>query len=106
MTAVAAECPAPSTTVCLPSNGPGDAKSGTWYRIRLAAARSPSAGSPSAPAGLGCRHVPEASITARASSLDSPPSTLTTCTVNGCSSRPASTSRSRPFRDTPVTRAP
>ena len=28
------------------------------------------------------------------------------CTVNGCSSRPASTSRSRPLRDTPVTSAP
>ena len=30
MTAVAAECPAPTTTVCLPANGSGAAKSGIW----------------------------------------------------------------------------
>ena len=74
ITAVAAEWPAPRTTVCLPANGSGAAKSGIWYPTRSAAARSPRAGSPSAPAGFGCRHVPDASITARAWSLPSSPS--------------------------------
>ena len=75
MTAVAAECPAPTTTVCPPANGSGAAKSGIWYltRPRPAAARSPRAGRPSAPAGFGCRHVPDASMTARACSLSSSP---------------------------------
>ena len=108
MTAVAAEWPAPRTTVCLPANGPGAAKSGIWYltRPRPAAARSPRAGSPSAPAGFGCRHVPDASMTARAWSLSSSPPGPVTCTVNGWSPRPASTRRSRPLRDTPVTLVP
>ena len=34
MTAVAAEWPAPRTTVCLPANGSGAAKSGIWYLTR------------------------------------------------------------------------
>ena len=108
MIAVAAEWPAPRTTVCLPANGAGAAKSGIWYLTRPspAAARSPRAGSPSAPAGFGCRHVPDASMTARASSLRSFPPRSVMCTVNGWSPRPASTRRSRPLRDTPVTRAP
>lgn len=45
-------------------------------------------------------------MTARACNRYSSPSPGCTCTVNGCSPRPASTSRSRPRRDTPTTREP
>jgi hypothetical protein len=45
-------------------------------------------------------------MTARASSRHSSALAAATCTVNGCSTRPASTSRPLPLRDTPVTRTP
>ena len=82
MTAVAAECPAPTTTVCSPRTARARRSPGSGTGPPRAAARSPRAGSPSAPAGFGCRHVPDVSITARASSRSSPPGPAT-WTVKG-----------------------
>jgi hypothetical protein len=74
--------------------------------MRSAAARSPSAGRPLAPAGLGEAQVPEASITARARMRSSWPPASTVRSSNGRSARPAVVTLPTRVRATAVTRAP